>query len=107
MHLYEEIFKSVDGAAMSRCIIVPNGGGYFEGVKGVEDFSSERIVLRFSQGLAAIEGRALFIKKYCDGDLEIAGRIFTFSLLEAEEATHSPRPSQNQPQNPSRKGEKG
>ena len=85
MHLYEEIFKSVDGIANSRCIIVPNGGGYFEGVKSVEDFSPERILLRFSQGLAAVDGRALMIKKYCDGDLEISGRIVAFSLLEGED----------------------
>ena len=42
MRLYEEIFKDTDGASLSRCVIVPNGGGYFEGVKTVEDFSPQR-----------------------------------------------------------------
>ena len=87
MRLYEEILKSADGVALSRCIIVPNGGGYFEGVKGVEDFSPERIVLRFSQGQAAIEGSALFIKKYCDGDLEVLGKITACYLLSGDENT--------------------
>ena len=87
MRLYEEIGKSVDGVATSRCVIVPKGGGYFEGVKGVEDFTEERILVRFSVGLAAIEGRALEIKKYCDGDLEIFGSIFAFYFVEKEETT--------------------
>lgn len=84
MRLYEEILKSVDGASISRCILVPNGGGYFEGVKGVEDFSPQRIVLRFSQGQTAVEGEELFIKKYCDGDLEILGKIYAFYLIDFE-----------------------
>ena len=41
---YEEILKSAEGASISRCILVPNGGGYFEGVKAVGDFSDEKIV---------------------------------------------------------------
>ena len=42
MRLYEEIFKSAEGVAFSRCIFVPKGGGYFEGVKAVDDFSPTR-----------------------------------------------------------------
>ena len=89
MRLYEEILKSVDGVSISRCILVPKGGGYFEGVKSVEDFSPDRIVLRFSQGQTAIEGKDLFIKKYCDGDLEILGKITAFYLLNEEEVSFS------------------
>ena len=93
MRLYEEILKSVDGASISRCILVPNGGGYFEGVKSVEDFSPQRIVLRFSQGQTVIEGVGLFIKKYCDGDLEILGKINAFYLLKDGEAIAAAKPS--------------
>ena len=35
MRLYEEIFKSADGVAFARYVVVLNGGGYFEGVKAV------------------------------------------------------------------------
>ncbi len=86
MRLYEEIFKDADGAAQSRCIVVPDGGGYFEGVKGVEDFSTQRIVLRFSCGRVAVEGKALSIKKYCDRDLEIHGQIRHFYYLREGES---------------------
>ncbi len=86
MRLYEEIFKDADGVSQNRCIIVPDGGGYFEGVKGVEDFSSRRIILRFSCGQVALDGKSLSIKKYCDRDLEIHGQIQRFYYIKAGEA---------------------
>jgi hypothetical protein len=81
MRLYEEIFKNADGFAGARCIIVPHGGGYFEGVKAVEDFTSEAIVLCFAQGRVSVRGTGLSIKKYCDGDLEISGKIAVVEFL--------------------------
>ena len=80
MRLYDEIFKSADGAAFARCTIVPGGGGYFEGVKAVGDFSPQKIVLYFPRESVVIEGAELFIRKYCDGDLELAGRIVRVSV---------------------------
>ena len=85
MRLYEELFKSADGTALSRCIWVPRGGGYFQGVKAVEDFSSERIVLCFSKDRVEALGKGLSIKKYCDGDLEISGRLACVRVLLAED----------------------
>ena len=75
MRLYDEIFKDADGAALARCIVVPRGGGYFEGVKAVSDFSSERIVLCFPHENVEVTGKDLAIKKYCDGDLQLNGQI--------------------------------
>ena len=80
MRLYDEIFKDADGAALSRCSFIPAGGGYFEGVKAVDDFSSEQIVVCFPRAVVRIEGQGLSIKKYCDGDLQIAGRIFALMV---------------------------
>ena len=81
MRLYDEIFKSADGVACTRCIFIPEGGGYFEGVKYVEDFSAEKVVLRFSHKSLEIEGKALSIAKYCDGDLQIGGKIVALRVL--------------------------
>ncbi len=80
MRLYEEIFKNADGVTSSKCIFVPRGGGYFEGVKSVGDFSSERIVVCFAKEQVEIEGENLSIKKYCDGDLQLSGRIFSLRV---------------------------
>ena len=76
MRLYDEIFKNTDGVAFSRCTIIPGGGGYFEGVKAVGDFSPERIVICFPKETVAAEGKNLSIKKYYDGDLQLSGQIF-------------------------------
>ena len=84
MRLYDEIFKNEE-RAFSRCIVVPNGGGYFEGVKAVTDFTSECIVLCFSRQSVEIQGQNLCIKKYCDGDLEITGEIVALRVLGGEE----------------------
>lgn len=75
MGLYDEIFKNPSDGACSRCTVVPGGGGYFEGVKSVGDFSTERIVVYFPRQTVEIEGEELAIKKYYDGDLQIGGRV--------------------------------
>ena len=80
MRLYEEIFKGVDGVACARCILLPGGGGYLQGVKAVEDFSAERIVVCFPKKRVIFEGESLSIGKYCDGDLQIDGYILRFSV---------------------------
>ena len=81
MRLYDEIFKNADGGAFSRCVIVPCGGGYFEGVKSVGDFSPERIVICFPRESVEVEGNSLTIKKYCDGDLQLSGKITSLRVL--------------------------
>lgn len=76
MRLFDEIFKNAEGMALSRYTVVPRGEGYFEGVKAVGDLSPERVVLYYPHDCVEIEGEALRIDKYCDGDLRIKGRIF-------------------------------
>jgi hypothetical protein len=85
MRLYDEIFKSVDGVAVARCLLVPGGEGYLEGVKSVEEFSSNRLVICFPKNRVEIEGEGLSISKYYEGDLHIAGRIFSWKIDKSEE----------------------
>ncbi len=80
MRLYEEIFKNA--LLTDRCILLPGGGGYFEGVKAVGEFSSEKIELCFAKRKVTLEGVDLSIKKYCDGDLRIGGKIVALYLGE-------------------------
>jgi len=85
MRLYDEIFNNPDGGASTRCVIVPNGGGYFEGVKWVGDFSSEKILVCFPRLHVEVEGEDLTIKKYCDGDLRISGKIRLVRVVDGKE----------------------
>ena len=75
MRVYDDIFKDPNDSACARCIVVPGGGGYFEGVKSVGDFSAERIVVYFPHQMVEIDGKNLVIKKYYGGDLQIGGRV--------------------------------
>ena len=84
MRLYDEIFKNADGGAFARCTIVPSGGGYFEGVKAVGDFSAERVVVCFPRETVEVTGENLSIKKYYDGDLQLSGRIFCVRVPNTE-----------------------
>ena len=76
MRLYDEIFKNTEGFPFARCTIVPGGGGYFEGVKAIGDFSPERVVVCFHRCSVSVEGKGLSVKKYYDGDLQLSGQIF-------------------------------
>lgn len=89
MRLFQEMFKNArqsDGeiAPMPRCVILPSQGAYFEGVKSVGDFSSERLVLYFSKHSAEVDGTRFIIGKYCDGDLELLGEIECVRFLQGE-----------------------
>ncbi|MBR4942490.1 MAG: YabP/YqfC family sporulation protein [Clostridia bacterium] len=85
MRLYEELFKNEDGFSFARCLISPAGGGYFEGVKSLGDFSSEKVEIYFKKETVVAEGENLFIKKYCDGDLQIDGKIYALYVKRGEE----------------------
>ena len=82
MRLYDEIFKSAEGVALSRFTIVPRGGGYFEGVKAVGEFSTEKILLLYPKAVLEIDGENLSIGKYVDGDLKIEGKVRAVSLVD-------------------------
>ncbi len=85
MRLYEEILKGVQNAG-ARYTVAIGGGGYFEGVKRVGDFSPQKVVLYFSKCSLEITGENLAIKKYCEGDLELSGKICIATLIEGENA---------------------
>ncbi len=86
MRLRGEIFKQAIGGAFQSCTLLPLGGGYFEGVKAVGDFSPERIVFYFPQTGVEILGEKLSIGRYCEGDLQILGKITCLRVLNGEDA---------------------
>ena len=89
MRLYNEILKKFDGGeagelfAGTRYTVLPGRGGYFQGVKTVSEFSPCRIVVCFRHAVLEIEGSGFVIEKYCDGDLELSGRISEIRSKEA------------------------
>ncbi len=82
MRLHKEIFTGEIGEAFggARCLVFPLGEGYFEGVKGLGDFSPTAVLLRFSAFCLRIEGENLEIGKFLDGDLHLLGSIRSLSV---------------------------
>ena len=75
MKLLEQILSEL-GADTLKCFsIVPGFGGYFRSVKGVAEFSQERIVLALKKNKITVEGSSLAIGKYFEEDVLITGSI--------------------------------
>lgn len=77
MRLLSEIKKIFPAAedAFALQYTVLAGGGYFENVKRIVEFSPERVVLKCGGGGLKIEGKELSLGKYFQGDLVVYGKI--------------------------------
>ena len=79
MRLYEEILRRMDGgeagAASARYTVLVGRGGYFQGVKSVNEYADTKVVLFVKSAVLEIEGEHLKVEKYLDGDLELSGNI--------------------------------
>jgi hypothetical protein len=84
MRLYEEIYET---CAESRCFFIPLSGGYIQGVKNIRSFGENEIVLILKKQLVKVTGKNLLIAKYCDGDMQISGRIFGVEVVMNDKGT--------------------
>ena len=81
MRLFEELFGDADdGLSGVRCVWKIGGEGYFEGVKGLSEFTDTVLGVYTRQGEVLVEGEGLQVKKYADGDLYVGGKIYSLSL---------------------------
>lgn len=75
MELLQQILSEA-GADMSGAItLIPSFGGYFKGVKRVEEFSEEKIIVIALKKRWTIVGEKLAIDKYFEQDLFVRGEI--------------------------------
>ena len=84
MRLHEELFKGADGWASARYTVTVGGGGYFQGVKSVGEFSPQSVILYFQKACLVVLGEDLTIAKYADGDLELRGSISSIAIQDKE-----------------------
>jgi hypothetical protein len=85
MRLYEEILRGVFGDSAAKYTVCVGGGGYFQGVKSVGDFSPTLLMLHYPRAQLRVQGEKLCIRKYCEGDLEISGNIYAVELVLPEQ----------------------
>ena len=58
-----------------RAVLFGDSAGYFENVKSIVSYDVKEVVLSLKNGGLRVEGKDLYIKKYCEGDVVICGKI--------------------------------
>ena len=79
MKLLQQILNEAGARTDGAITLVPSYGGYFKGVKRVDEYSQEKIVLIASKKKWQITGENLTIDKYFEQDLLILGDIKVIS----------------------------
>lgn len=82
MRLFSEIEKVFGGEEDSTRVqytVLDGGGGYFQNVKKILEFSDCAIVFSGRRGAVRIEGENLSLGKYYLGDAVVYGRILRVS----------------------------
>ena len=74
---FNEIFPT---PPLYRAVILGDRAGYFENIVGIKSFSPDEIVAFLKKGELKITGNDLYVKKFCEGDLVILGKILMVSL---------------------------
>ena len=75
MELLQQILREAGADVNCSVTIIPGFGGYFKGVKRVEEYSEEKITLISQKKRWTIVGENLSIDKYFEQDLLIRGNI--------------------------------
>jgi sporulation protein YqfC len=58
-----------------RILLIGEDSGYFENVKSIKSYTETEIVLSVKSGLIVVSGENLYVKKFCQGDVAICGKI--------------------------------
>ena len=75
MKLLEQILSELGADTLKSFSIIPDFGGYFRSIKGVVEYSSERIVLALKKNRITVTGENLTLGKYFEEDLLIKGKL--------------------------------
>lgn len=75
MKLLEQILSELGADTLKSFSVVPGFGGYFRSIKGVAEYSSEKIILVLKKNKITVSGENLTLGKYFEEDLLIKGKI--------------------------------
>ena len=75
MKLLDQILSELGADTLKSFSIIPDFGGYFRSIKGVAEYSSEKVVLSLKRNRITVLGENLTLGKYFEEDLLIKGKI--------------------------------
>jgi len=84
MGFMDNIFKSTliepfPKEPPTRIMLIGDFAGYFEHVKTIISYSPEEIILGVKKNIVKVVGEKLLIKRFCEGDVVICGKIISVS----------------------------
>ena len=82
MRLFSEIKRALgqeEDSARVQYTVLDGGGGYFQNVKKILEFSENAIVFAGRKGAVRVEGEGLNLGKYYLGDALVKGNIIKVS----------------------------
>lgn len=75
MKLLEQIINELGGDTLKAFTVVPRFGGYFRSVKGIAEYTPQKIVLKLKKFNLVLTGVELEVGKYFEEDIFIKGNI--------------------------------
>ena len=85
MNFIEDIKQSINLSGICqptfRALLIGDEAVYFENICSIKSYSQNKIELQLKKNQIKIDGENLVIKKYCQGDLLICGKIKTLSTI--------------------------
>lgn len=74
-NIKESLTEITNTEPIFRACIFGERAVYLENVSGIKSFSDQEISLFLKKGELRVCGSQLYIKKYCEGDLVVCGKI--------------------------------
>ena len=68
-------FDALPSPPTFRAVLFGDSAVYFGSVLDLVSYDLQEIVLRAKKGMVKVQGKGLYIKKFCDGDVVICGKI--------------------------------
>ena len=82
MRLFSEIASALgseENSSRVQYTVLDGGGGYFQNVKKILEFSEDAVVFAGRKGAVRVEGEGLYLGKYYLGDAIVRGNIVRVS----------------------------
>ena len=64
-----------------RALLIGDNAIHLEEVVSIKQLESENITLRLKKGGLILKGKDLYVKKYCEGDLIVCGKIVSIERV--------------------------
>ncbi len=80
MEFLNQLLREAGADTLAAFTVVPTFGAYFKSVKGVGEYTSEKIVVIVGKNAISVAGEQLCIAQFGGGDLFVRGKVLSVTL---------------------------